>query len=138
MELLRDLGEVVAEDESPDPPIESVEYDDREPLLIIEDNTSRPSVRPRNIIWRQQNLIMDLDGLVFQQNSQHPPTLLELDTPYQIFSYFFTNELQTRIVLESNTYATQKSLSNPYSITTTDLNKFLGILVYSTVATTAI
>ncbi|XP_058817071.1 piggyBac transposable element-derived protein 3-like [Topomyia yanbarensis] len=85
-------------------------------------------------IWRSGNMIFDQNKITFLGDSALPDELMDCVTPYDFFSYFFTADLKGMIVEESNFYAAQKNISNPVSITITDLNKYLGILIYSSVA----
>ncbi|CAK1592496.1 unnamed protein product [Parnassius mnemosyne] len=144
-QLLADLvNEVDAEDVD-----FSVEGTSDNPPLIIdnadESSLENESEEPQNhqtvasrqrygrVTWRRTNLTTIQNIQNFPQSIQYPNKILELSTPYQFFSYFFTQELRDKIQTESNLYATQKNLSNPFVISRNDLNKFLGILIYSSI-----
>lgn len=62
-----------------------------------------------------------------------PEDLLQRSTPLEFFHFYFTPELKKIIIEESNLYATQKQISNPVSLSDNDFNKFLGILIYTSV-----
>jgi len=50
-----------------------------------------------------------------------------LDSPYQIFSYFFDNDLIDHIFEETLKYSIQKNVEKPFKINKTDFKRFLGI-----------
>jgi len=50
-----------------------------------------------------------------------------LETPLQIFRYFFSDDLIEHIVFESNRYSKQVDTNNKFSITGDDIKTFLGI-----------
>lgn len=85
-------------------------------------------------VWRNGHMHFDENKIAFQGESIWPDELMDCNTPYDFFSYFFTTDLKDKIVEESNSYATQNNISNPVSISRTDFNKYLGILIYSSVA----
>lgn len=64
----------------------------------------------------------------FKGNSDLPKYILELDSPYQIFKYFFPDLLE-HIWSESVKYGIQKYISNMFLITPKDLEKYFGILI---------
>lgn len=85
-------------------------------------------------VWRNGHMHFDENKIAFQGESIWPDELMDCNTPYDFFFYFFTTDLKDKIVEESNSYATQNNISNPVSISRTDFNKYLGILIYSSVA----
>lgn len=50
-----------------------------------------------------------------------------LETPLQIFRYFFSDDLIEHIVFESNRYSKQVDPNNTFSMTGDDIKNFLGI-----------
>ncbi|XP_044731963.1 piggyBac transposable element-derived protein 3-like [Chrysoperla carnea] len=111
--------------EQEDPPLE--ESNDEEVSIPGAPQRNRP------LLWKKRNLVTNEDDLVFRGNTQIPEALLNCNTPFEFFSYFFTPNLKKEIVYESNLYATQKQISNPETINENILNKFLGILVFTSV-----
>ncbi|CAK1550185.1 unnamed protein product [Leptosia nina] len=134
-EFVEDM-DIPMESTTVDPPLIFDNHND--PILENLSETPQPSgqrngtARPRQsrVTWRRTNLTTIDDIQNFYQ-LQYPDSMLELETPY---NFFFSQELRDKIKAESNLYSTQKNLSNPFVITSNDLNKFLGILIYSSIA----
>ena len=55
--------------------------------------------------------------------------ILNLDSSYQIFSYFFDNDLIDHICEETLKYSLQKNVEKPLKINKTDFKRFLGITI---------
>jgi len=66
----------------------------------------------------------------FLGNTNLPEEVLELETPLQIFKYFFTNDLIDHICSESLKYSVLNDISNPTQITPEELQKFVGVLTF--------
>lgn len=60
----------------------------------------------------------------FEGNTENPPEIKDLETPFQFFSYFFDEELFKLHVDESNKYAFQKKRYINSSFT----NFFLNVI----------
>jgi hypothetical protein len=56
-----------------------------------------------------------------------------LDTPLQFFSYFFDDKLIETILNETQLYSLQVDVNKPVNITKTELNRYIGILLYASV-----
>ncbi|XP_049873098.1 piggyBac transposable element-derived protein 4-like isoform X1 [Pectinophora gossypiella] len=127
------------DDDEPDPPLIEEEADhieDDPPLVneLVSASTSSTKIRVnRNLIWRKRNLEIPSSNLEFTGNTEFSPEVMSLDSPYQYFTYFFTDFIQNKIVEESNMYSTQKQVSNPFLIGKIDIRKFIGILTYMSV-----
>ncbi|KAL4101133.1 hypothetical protein QTP88_021153 [Uroleucon formosanum] len=81
----------------------------------------------QNIKWTDGNFpVLETD---FLGNSDLPNYILELDTPFQIFKYFFTSDLMDHICSETYKYGVQNNSSSPLKISTEDLQKYIGVLV---------
>lgn len=88
----------------------------------------------RDIIWKKKGLNMPEDQIKFLGKTDLTENVLHLETPYQFFKYFFDDDLMKRIVEETNLYSTQKCVDNPFTITNTDLYKYFGIMILSSIA----
>ncbi|XP_045505807.1 piggyBac transposable element-derived protein 3-like [Colias croceus] len=87
----------------------------------------------RSLLWRKRNLVYSEDKIAFSGSEELSSNILELDTPYQFFTYFFTNEFLESIVQESNLYATQQQPNRLETYTVEDLRKYLGIITFMSV-----
>lgn len=83
-----------------------------------------------SILWRKKNQQIEDCDMKFTGNMQLPSDVMELEAPFDFFKYFFTDVIN-KIVEQSNLYALQKDVSRPANITETDLHKFIGICIYS-------
>lgn len=61
--------------------------------------------------------------------------LQNLKTPFEYFCYFFPDCLVTHIMEQINLYSHQLNISNPITVSTNDIRKYLGILIMSSVVT---
>lgn len=61
-----------------------------------------------NLVWKKQSLVFDENNIKFGGSEELPSEVTDLQSPYQFFAYFFTNELLENIVIESTRYAVQK------------------------------
>ncbi|XP_026316625.1 piggyBac transposable element-derived protein 4-like [Hyposmocoma kahamanoa] len=122
--------------------------DDEEPPLIQDDAESNiPSPLPgissqipvfsmnstRNLVWKKQSLVFDENNIKFGGSEELTSEVTDLQSPFQFFTYFFTNELLENIIIETTRYAVQKEPARPESVTITDLRKYLGILIFMSV-----
>lgn len=88
---------------------------------------------PRNMVWKVKNMDIVEKAFQFNENIEYPPEILELDTPFQFFSYFFDEEILNFLVDESNKYAFQNNPNFAEPVTVPELRKFLGIIIFTSV-----
>lgn len=81
-----DLNETVAAENSPHLPIVNVESFPHTSLELPASNLTNS----RNLIWRKQSLIYDNDKIKFDQSEDLSADIMELDSPYQFFTYFLS------------------------------------------------
>ena len=120
------------------PPISFVEDADDD-VDSFEDITDAPEphsyIAPtpqnlRNIIWKKSSLNTPENITEFQGNSELNAELLNLESPYEFFQYFFSKELLEFISNQSNLYAVQKNPERPVSLNETDIKQYIGIMFY--------
>lgn len=87
-----------------------------------------------NVKWRKRPFItVSLGKLEFKRTTDLPDGLNSLITLIEFFLYFFTEDLINHIVQQSNEYSTSINVNHPVNITASELKKYLGICVISTV-----
>lgn len=133
-ELLADLEDIDQGDD---------DNTDADPPLISDDTLSNPSNQnqsfinysntTRNLIWKNQNMELVDEAFIFRGVTDYPKDILDLETPFQFFNYFFNQDLLQILVHESNKYATQINPNFSDPITELELRKFIGILIYMSV-----
>ncbi|XP_037889529.1 uncharacterized protein LOC119637534 [Glossina fuscipes] len=129
---------VLQEENDGDDDVDEETADIDPPLVEPEDQeTSHPSTSSnsqssssfpfdkRSLIWKKRNLVYDTDKITFLGTSTDAGGLSHLETPYQCFNHFITEDFIKTLVEETNLYIIQ---SNEY-----DLYKFFGILLYTSV-----
>lgn len=88
---------------------------------------SIPPIEVKNVVWTEGNF--PVINTHFLGNSDLPSDILELETPFQIFKYFFTSDLLDHICCETYKYGVQNNSSTPLKINNEDLQKYIGILI---------
>lgn len=89
----------------------------------------------RNIVWKKKSLDLSDEEIKFTGHSILPPELLDLSTPFQFFSYFFTDDLLNTIVEETLRYSISINPDKPFNVSKTDIHRYMGILIITTVMT---
>lgn len=118
-----------------DPPL--VETEDQEPShpstsSNLQSSSSFPCDK-RSLIWKKRNLVYDTDKITFLGSSTASGGLSHLETPYQCFNHFITEDFMKTLVEETNLYIIQSNPSSSITFTEYDLYKFFGILLYMSV-----
>ncbi|KAH9635094.1 hypothetical protein HF086_000815 [Spodoptera exigua] len=109
------------------------------PPTVPEPSTSSVSISrstrvPKtNVIWKTKNLELNEDQERFRGSSKLPNEILELQTPYQVFSYLFTDDIVDLIRDETNLYSVQKDASRPISVTSQEIRQFVGIIYFMSI-----
>ncbi|KAF2886360.1 hypothetical protein ILUMI_19812 [Ignelater luminosus] len=65
--------------------------------------------------------------------SELPRELKELDSPYQFFKYFLTEEILTDVVYQSTLYSVQKQPDKQLLLTVKQLEQFIGCCIYMSI-----
>lgn len=109
------------------------------PLIVDNAQPSNSCIIPmqtldiQRLIWKRQPMIYNENLTTFRGSEDYPECVMNLQTPFQYFSYFFTEEFLVHIVSETNRYAVQTKPDRPEVITLGKLRKYLGILIYMSV-----
>ncbi|GBN25089.1 hypothetical protein AVEN_77999-1 [Araneus ventricosus] len=93
--------------------------------------SSKPEV-PK-YTWKKRNLFISENDKKFKGNLEYPDKITILETPFQSVKYFLTDELFQKILDESMLYAFQKDPNSVFQITKTDLQRYLGICLLTSV-----
>lgn len=108
---------------------ESDDEEDNLPLSFFLAKAKAPV--KKDILWKRKHLILNNDQLRFDGDIEVSKEILALDRPLQFFNYFFSSELITKIVEETNIFTVQTKTERPPSFTETDIKQFLGIIIYT-------
>lgn len=84
----------------------------------------------RDLVWKKKSLFLNESQVTFRRNANLSQEIMELDKPFRIFAYFFTNNIIDKIVQETNLYAVQKDPSSPVNVIDFDIRKYIGILIF--------
>lgn len=74
-----------------------------------------------------------VNQIAFLGSIQLPPKFMAMKTPLQFFNYFFNDAIIDEIVDETNLAARNKNIETRFSLTTTQLRHYIGILIYMSV-----
>lgn len=102
-------------------------------LERVEAQPTESLMNLRNLLWRKQSFLFDENNIKFGGSEELPSSIMELQSPYQFFTYFFTNPFMEIIVTESARYAVQKQPDRPEIFTVGELRKYFGILIFMSV-----
>ncbi|XP_055914246.1 piggyBac transposable element-derived protein 3-like [Eupeodes corollae] len=96
-------------------------------------NSSEAKPAKVNVIWKKKHLELIQEQLSFLGDDDLPNDFLQLETPYQFFSYFFTDEVVDHIRDQTNIYSVQKDPNKPINIEAIDVRQFVGVVLYTSV-----
>lgn len=122
-------------EEFPDPPLVQDEQpiQDAQSSEQVEAQATESLINLRHLLWKKQSFPFDENNVKFVGSEELPSSIMELQSPYQFFNYFFTNQFMENIVTESTRYAVQKQPDRPELFTVGDLRKYFGILIFMSV-----
>lgn len=102
-------------------------------LERIEAQPTESLMNLRNLLWRKQSFLFDENNIKCGGSEELPSSMMELQSPYQFFTYLFTNTFMENIVAESACNAAQKQPNRPEIFTVGELRKYFGILIFMSV-----
>lgn len=86
-------------------------------------NASKKSL----ITWKHSAFANKTEEVPFKGDSTLPSEILEMETPYQFFKYFFTDAIIDKIVEQSLLFSKQSNPENSFNVTSSDIKKWIGI-----------
>lgn len=118
---------VLDQNDVPDPPLVN---DARQPSSSsVQVNSIYTNFDKRRLLWKRDNLLYNVNKTSFDLIPTDPG-IADLDTPYRCFLHYFTPDFLQKIVEESNLYAVQTNPSTTFHLTSAELKKIIGILLY--------
>ncbi|CAK1592174.1 unnamed protein product [Parnassius mnemosyne] len=119
----------------------------KKPIIILpsDSDTSDDEIvdpRPKNlkqkravkekIIWTDGKMpAYDENNFNFSGSLELPEFAQELESPAEFFQFFFPEDLITFITEQSNLKSTQVNVNKPANITTTEIEQFIGIVIFT-------
>ena len=99
------------------------------------DEISKDSNEFSKIIWRKKKKKMRLhvNEVAFRGDSALPSFIKELQTPMELFNYFFSNEIIEIIVAQTNRAAFNKDINTNFKTTVEEMRHYIGILLYMSI-----
>lgn len=73
---------------------------------------------------------LHVNEVAFRGDSSLPTEVKELKTPFQIFCYFFTDDIIKMIVEETNRAALTENINTKFTVTVDEMHHYIGILLY--------
>lgn len=83
--------------------------------------------------WKTKSLQLGDDQIKFRGSTALPDEILQLETPFQIFSYLFTEDIIDVIRDQTNTYSVEKDVNKPANVSSTEIRQFIGIIYYMSI-----
>lgn len=81
----------------------------------------------RSLVWKRKSFVVSEDHVAFKGNDELASEMKNLETPYEFFMYFFTDDLLSLIANETTLFSTQKDPNKPLVVESDDIKKFIGI-----------
>ncbi|XP_049305004.1 piggyBac transposable element-derived protein 4-like isoform X2 [Bactrocera dorsalis] len=94
---------------------------------------TKDSAEFSKIIWRKRSMCLHVNEVAFRGDSSLPSSIKELETPMEIFRYFFTKKMVDKIVLESNRTARNVDINSKFITSGEEIYKYIGIHVYMSI-----
>lgn len=88
--------------------------------------------KKRRFIWKKTSFRPPPS--TFTGNTNLPSPIIDFETPLQYFLWFFDDDLLQHIVEEMHKFSVQKNSSKPFTITTNELKKFIGVCLIMSLA----
>ncbi|XP_050313668.1 piggyBac transposable element-derived protein 3-like [Anthonomus grandis grandis] len=109
------------------------QFDHEDDLPLLSFLIIKPGEGPmtKNFEWKSRGLELNEDQLRFRGDVELPDDVLSLETPYEFFNYFFSNDLISSIVQETNLYAVQTKPEQPPCFTENNIKQYLGIIIFT-------
>lgn len=113
-----------------DPPLVNASNDD---VVDSQQSPVRKFLETQRLRWKRQSMPFSEEKISFTGSTTFPTNIMSPETPYQFFSYYFSADLLTKIITETNLYSVQKQPDRPEIINEVELRKYLGILIFMSV-----
>ncbi|KAG5871369.1 hypothetical protein JTB14_019766 [Gonioctena quinquepunctata] len=126
-----DIQEALSE-ESSNEVEEGVEPEDQNQLSMNNLSGKKKKLQKRKVVWKHRGIHLNDLQLAFHGDTDLPPAVMALETPYSFFSYFFSDDFVESIVEQTNLFATQTN-PNIFFFTVTDIKQFMGICFYTSI-----
>lgn len=102
-------------------------------MLLFLVNDSDFVQKCANITWRNESMRKHINEVAFRGDSSLPDEIVGLQSPLDIFSLFFNDELINLIVEQTNLAARQENINTNFSTSADEIRKFIGIYVYMSI-----
>lgn len=101
------------------------------PTVYKINTTKRTKFREiKSVIWKKRPFQISPDEIKFKGDTSLPQDpFFDLESPLDFFNYFFSSDLIKHICEESLRYSLQKNVNKPFEVTVTDLKRYLGICI---------
>lgn len=81
----------------------------------------------KDLTWESEFYVANADDITFIGSEKLPEEVSNLQTPFQFWSYFVSDEIITHLVEQTNVYATQSSKKQPLNVNNAEMKRFIGI-----------
>lgn len=112
---------------------ETSDSEDSLPLSLLSALIKKKKNKKMDILWKEKSLQLNEDQLRFTGDTKLTASICKLETPYEFFNYFFSNDLIQQIVCQTNLYAVQKRPERPAVFTEIEIKQYIGIIIYMSI-----
>lgn len=90
-------------------------------------------MRKKGILWRKNSLQKHVNEVAYRGCSLLPEEIMQLESPMDLFLYFFDDEIIDLIVESTNGAARVVDIETKFEVKRIDILKFIGICLYMSV-----
>lgn len=92
-------------------------------------NINKDSTEFKGILWRKMSMQLHVNEVAFRGKIDLPWQVKKLQTPFNFFSYFFTDDLTDLISLETNRAAITENVNTQFKIDKYGIRRYIGVLI---------
>lgn len=106
--------------------------EDEIPLSIIQQRESLANIaKIKNVKWEVTRTRTDEVNTVFMGSELLPYDVLQLNSPYKLFSFFLSEDFFDQTARQSCIYSVQQNPNQPLTTSIEELQRFVGILLWT-------
>lgn len=87
----------------------------------------------KKVRWKKNKMRIHSNEIGYRGSFDCPAEVEELRTPYDFFMYFVTDTFFEHVANQTNIYAIQKNINTRFKTDASEIRKYFGILMYSSV-----
>lgn len=105
------------------------EYDTEDEIPLSQYITLKKPNK-KNIKWKRTITTKNVEEITFQGNELLANNILQLNDPYKLFHYFFSENFIQETVRQTCIYSAQTNPNRPICLSIEELERFMGLLLW--------